>query len=33
MNDSSELKEHAAKLKRQIGLIWTGLGIDEESSF
>ncbi len=29
MNDFSELNEHAAKLTRQIGLIRTGLGIDE----
>ncbi len=29
MNDFSELKEHAAKLTRQIGLIRTGLGVDE----
>ncbi len=29
MNDFSELNEHAAKLTRQIGLIRTGLGIEE----
>ena len=29
MNDFSELKEHAARLTRQIGLIRTGLGIDD----
>jgi FtsZ-binding cell division protein ZapB len=29
MNDFSELNERAAKLTRQIGLIRTGLGIDE----
>ena len=29
MNDFIELKEHAARLTRQIGLIRTGLGIDE----
>ncbi len=29
MSDFSELNEHAAKLTRQIGLIQTGLGIDE----
>ncbi len=29
MSDFSELKEHAARLTRQIGLIRTGLGIDE----
>ena len=29
MNDFSELNEHAAKLTRQIGLIGTGLGIEE----
>ena len=29
MNDFSELNEHAARLTRQIGLIRTGLGIDE----
>ena len=29
MNDFSELKERADKLARQIGLIRTGLGIDE----
>jgi FtsZ-binding cell division protein ZapB len=31
MNDFSELKEQATKLTRQIGLIRTGLGIDEIS--
>ncbi len=29
MNDFSELNDHAAKLTQQIGLIRTGLGIDE----
>ena len=29
MSDVSELKEHAARLKRQIGLIRTEFGIDE----
>ncbi len=29
MSDVSELKEHAARLKRQIGLIRTAFGIDE----
>ena len=29
MNDFIELKEQAARLTRQIGLIRTGLGIDE----